>query len=452
MVATSADDVVGQAWFQLWREQATWQIRLRWLVPPLILACVVVGRGLGYQFEAMPIAAIAIAILGYNAALYVTLRSGREEQSWDASAARRLDLLQVALDYSAMFLLVFFTGGVASPLLFFFVIHVVFAAMLFRPPVAIALALVVIVGMTGLAVAEYAGWIAQHLVAYDGEAIVTLPPPTQMFPVLVFFGASILAVATTTATVAERLRRANARAFEAEQALIVERSQFMLKVAHNIRAPLAAAASMVDLLRQGYLGALSADQQAYLDRIHRRLQDASDTIGELLLLARSRERLAQLSPIEVDLAQIVLRVEHTFHDHAVHGAVGLHVDVPNDLPKLAGDPSLLEQLLENLVSNAIKYTPAGGEVNVAVSPTTGGVQIEVRDTGIGIPLEEQSRLYGEFFRASNARRIQATGTGLGLAIVRQIVDQHHGSIWFESEVDRGTRFVVELPRFSPAGV
>jgi signal transduction histidine kinase len=103
------------------------------------------------------------------------------------------------------------------------------------------------------------------------------------------------------------------------------------------------------------------------------------------------------------------------------------------------------QLLDNLVSNAIKFTPEGGEVRVSVGALNGAVRLEVADTGIGIPVEDQQRLFERFFRASTAADSQIQGTGLGLYIARAIVEAHGGEITFESEAGRGTAFRIELP-------
>jgi signal transduction histidine kinase len=108
-------------------------------------------------------------------------------------------------------------------------------------------------------------------------------------------------------------------------------------------------------------------------------------------------------------------------------------------------------MLENLVSNAIKYTPPGGRVTVNITPGKGTVSIEVHDTGIGIPEGEQLRLFEEFFRASNARRLEETGTGLGLSIVKQTVERHGGRIRVQSKEGQGTTFIVDLPLTQPVG-
>jgi signal transduction histidine kinase len=145
------------------------------------------------------------------------------------------------------------------------------------------------------------------------------------------------------------------------------------------------------------------------------------------------------------LAALARRVQRTFQDKAAEKRVEFQVSLSTDLPDVRGRLETVEQMLENLVSNAIKYTPANGSVEVRFTRANGTVRIEVSDTGIGIPAADRTKLYTEFFRAENAKAMEDIGTGLGLAIVKEIADQLGGRIVVESEEGAGTIFVVHLP-------
>jgi signal transduction histidine kinase len=241
----------------------------------------------------------------------------------------------------------------------------------------------------------------------------------------------------------------NARAYEAVESLIQDRSQFMLRVAHNMRAPLTATMSMLHVLEEGYLGELDAKKQGHLKRVDRRLETLNRTVGELLMLAHNRDGTVVMERRPVDVGSIAERVGATFTDEASRRRVEFRVRIADGVPRIAGDPAMMEQVLENLVSNAIKYTSSGGSVCLAVeSGDKGQLRIEVRDTGIGIPTEEQTQVFSDFFRASNAKKMAEDGTGLGLSIVKQIVDMHGGRIHVQSEEGKGTTFVIELDQSS----
>jgi len=120
-----------------------------------------------------------------------------------------------------------------------------------------------------------------------------------------------------------------------------------------------------------------------------------------------------------------------------------------EIPPMAGDRDRLAQVLDNLVSNAVKFTPDGGSVSVRLAALDGEAVIEVKDTGVGIPAAEQSRLYERFYRASTATERAIPGVGLGLTIAKAIVEAHGGDLGFDSVQGRGTTFRVRLPRRPP---
>jgi signal transduction histidine kinase len=232
---------------------------------------------------------------------------------------------------------------------------------------------------------------------------------------------------------------------EAISHLMEERTRLMLQVAHNLRAPLSAASTMLETMAGSYLGPVGAAQKEYLDRIGRRLSSMQSTIGEMLALANARRAPPPASDTPVELNEVVTEVTDMFRAEAERKQLNLQLIQPRQVPPLVGSAELLRQLVENLVSNAIKYTPAGGSVRISldlVSAST--MELEVRDTGIGIPKSEQKSLFTEFFRASNARKMQEVGTGLGLPIVKQIAERYAGAVQIRSEEGKGTRVTVTL--------
>jgi signal transduction histidine kinase len=237
----------------------------------------------------------------------------------------------------------------------------------------------------------------------------------------------------------------NARAYEAVAKLVNERSWYMLRVAHNLRAPLAGMLSILDVVRGGYLGALNAEQQEYLRRLDRRSRTMLMLINELMTLAKSREEKRTDALKSTRPAEVARRIRRTFQDRAAGKNITFDVTGAENLPSMRGDLEMIEQILENLVSNAIKYTLSDGTVAVKFSQTANRVRIEISDTGIGIPKNDRPRLFSEFFRAENARAVEKTGTGLGLAIVKEFVDKLGGRVLVESEEKMGTIFVVDLP-------
>jgi signal transduction histidine kinase len=236
----------------------------------------------------------------------------------------------------------------------------------------------------------------------------------------------------------------NARAYEAIENLNQERSRFMNRVAHNLRAPLVAMSSMVEVIRDGYLGDPNETARDYVNRLDRRVQGMLLMIDELMTLAKSQSRQPEMECGPLNLENIAGRVRKNFQEEVAQKRLTFEMTLPADLPEIRGDSDMIEQMFENLISNAIKYTPEGGRVGMTFwhGPDQ-TVRMVVSDSGIGIPKGEMPRLFTEFFRASNVR--DAMGTGLGLAIVKEIVDKHSGQIQVESEEGLGTTFVINLP-------
>ena len=168
-------------------------------------------------------------------------------------------------------------------------------------------------------------------------------------------------------------------------------------------------------------------------------------LDDLLTLARAQEVRPELWPRPVRLDETVQRVVALFAAEAAAKGIKQETAVAADLPPLLGDPAGIEDLLTNLVSNAIRYTPSGGAVRVSAAPGEGRVVLKVSDTGIGIAPDELPHIFEEFYRSERARELAKEGSGLGLAIVRAVVKAHGGEVAVESAPGKGTTFTVSLP-------
>jgi len=596
------------------KERTLWFIRLRWWVPPSIAMGTVLSRWVGVEFEWKALLWLACFILVYNFVFYLLGQKVKKEPGQKETLVR-FTHWQMGFDYGTMFLLIHFTGGIASPFIFFFIFHITFSAIFLPRRSAYGFAVIAATGMALIAAAEYLGWVPHHDLLFQGRAIDLGQQPFHRVVILGFFSGFVFITAITITAVMQMLERRildlaelteavttlntklntlytmtqavgskqrleevfgiacselaramdvqaisvkllsedgkflqfasahglpedilqhkvvevarsplnrrviegepfvtghvthgqsfqfgedleaaelnsvqfvplivesrvigilgaystrpeqfgpedlnffrqaaglvaiaieNARAYEAVENLIQERSRFMNRVAHNLKAPLAAMASMLEVSQNGYLGQVNEGLHQYLSKVDRRVRGMLLMIDELMTLAKSQSKQRGIEYGPVNLRILADRVKQTFLEKASEKRLTFDVSVSENFPQMKGDQELMEQMLENLVSNAIKYTPEGGRIGMAIQPEQNDlVRITVSDNGIGIPGDEVSRLFEEFFRASNVKNV--IGTGLGLAIVKEIVSQHGGQIFVESKEGIGTNVTVYFP-------
>jgi two-component system sensor histidine kinase/response regulator len=242
----------------------------------------------------------------------------------------------------------------------------------------------------------------------------------------------------------EKQAEETARAKEELERLDQVKSQLMLKVAHELRAPVAAVQSYINLFLNGYLS--EQEMKPTLTRIQERLQEMLDLTSDLLELARlkqTRDQLtAQASP--QSMAALLEEVCDLLREQAHEKQQDFQVEIL-DRPTVVANREHLKQIWMNLISNAIKYTPEGGEILVSLRANNEHVIGVVEDTGIGIAKEDMPLLFQDFFRTDQAKASGEIGTGLGLSIVKQIVDTYDGEIQVTSRLGEGTRFTFKLP-------
>jgi len=220
------------------------------------------------------------------------------------------------------------------------------------------------------------------------------------------------------------------------------KDQFVATVSHELRTPLAAMDGWLHILLDGEPGPLNQEQERFLTTVKRNSDRLMRLVGDLLLIGQMDAGRFTLELGDVDLAELVGETVALFEGAAMEKGIELTADI-GTRALVHGDRLRLSQLLSNVVSNAVKFTPAGGEVSVRVGAQGGACQVEVTDSGIGIPAGERAHLFERFYRASTATG--TAGSGLGLAISKAIAEAHGGTIRIADSAGRGTRFVVEIP-------
>ncbi|MDK3258207.1 ATP-binding protein [Blastococcus capsensis] len=239
------------------------------------------------------------------------------------------------------------------------------------------------------------------------------------------------------------------------------KDQFVSLISHELRTPLSSILGYLELVMDDEDQPLTEEQRQYLSTVERNAQRLLRLVGDLLFTAQVESGRFTLQPAEVDLAGVVRAAEETARVAAANAGVQIVVDVPDEGLVVSGDAVRLGQACDNLVSNAVKFTPAGGRVDLVLRPawrTPDGEVVDViapdavpvallsvADTGMGIPAGEQGQMFTRFFRSSNAQRNAVPGVGLGLTITKAITTAHGGTLGLESSEGVGTTFTMTLP-------
>ena len=240
----------------------------------------------------------------------------------------------------------------------------------------------------------------------------------------------------------------NARLYAVERRVAAElreadrsKTQLFSTVSHELKNPLASIVGHVELLRQEPDG----NPEWSLGVIERNTERLQSLVDDLLTLSRVSDPDRAVPEAEVDLGEVSRDVVDMFRPRADTQRVSLTFDLEDRLPLVRGSAGDLERVVQNLVSNAVKFTPAGGRVAVSVASRSDRVVIECTDDGLGISEEDQASLFTEFFRGTNPQSLQVPGSGLGLSIAQRVVTRHGGRIDVESELGRGTSIRLLLP-------
>jgi signal transduction histidine kinase len=444
-------------------ERIDWLIRLRWLaVVGTLGAIVLADRRLPGVLPIAPLVAVVGFIALYNLIFY--LYSAEPRYFRGRLAKLRLSPLfahdiQILLDLISLTVLLHYSGGVENPFALYYVFHVVIASILLPPVASFAYAGLATLLYVVMVLLEYAGLIP-HINLVGVVSPERYRHETYIFAATFALGTTLFFAVALASTIASQLRRREQQLLEAGIAAARRaeemtelnaklrelddfRNRFTMMVTHELRAPVAAIQSYIKLILEGFVP--PEREREILERAERRAWEQLTLIGDLLELSKVKEKALEKAP-PLDLGDVLRSVVELMRAPAQQKDLLFSVEMAPDLPKVSLPAEQAKQVWTNLISNAIKYTPPGGSVVVALTQDQNSVLGTVRDTGIGIAPKDREHLFEEFFRTQEAKAMEAHGTGLGLSLVKRIVESHGGRIWVESELGKGSKFTFALPK------
>jgi len=223
------------------------------------------------------------------------------------------------------------------------------------------------------------------------------------------------------------------------------KSDFVSMVSHEIRSPMNSLLMQLKNISDGLAGEVTEKQKEILQRASEKILNLNNLVTELLDLSRIESGLISHEKELIDMGKL-LAEQKSFHSpYATEKQISIHMDCPADLPSILANRQNMEEVFSNLVTNAVKYSPAGASITISAVKENEYLKILVTDTGFGIPHEDLEKIFTRFYRVKDSNTRQIQGTGLGLAIVKSIIESHHGKIRVTSEIGRGTTFTILLP-------
>lgn len=427
--------------------------KLRWLAVIGIYVLSIGAWELGLEVEVKKLYWIGASVALYNIVIAAIATGKRMEER--RNVARILANLSISLDFIFLGLIMHFSGGCENPLIFYYVFHVSITSILLSRGETYIHTGIAFTMIAAIVMLEGNG-VIRHIKLWDG-----FPYSDPLF-ILVFlfgFGSVLFISAYFSVSVSSKLRAREEEVVELGEKMVEkarelemayegliraseERTRYIRKVAHELKAPLGAIQEMIIVLESGIAGRIEERARGMLGRIRMRIDGLLMLISDILSLSRATDIGQKRILGPVDISKAVDRVLSLFEEKIKEKELDLVRFTDSEV--VYGEKEGIEEIISNLLSNAIKYTPKGGKVEIGCRRKGDMVVLEVADTGIGISEKDLPHIFEEFFRTPEARLTSPDGTGLGLSIVKALVEFYGGSVEVESEEGKGTRFRVFL--------
>ena len=424
-----------------------WFIYLRWIAAAGVVAALLVAQFLiGYDLPYRLLYSLTVALFAANL-IFSILKLSRGDKLLQRRELAFQFHLQISSDFVFLFLLIFFTGFFQNPLIYYFVFHLLLASFIF-PKRTVYIYLFSLVAIMAVATPlEYFRIIPHYSLRVSGSGL------EDYFSHLPFRGfalVSTIVIATyLIVSIKERIEERGQRVeleLDRYKGLDRAKSQFILQVTHELRGPIAAIKGYHEMMLKGITGEIPDKTQSTLKRANRRTTNLLMMIDEMLDFAYMKsEDDVKRESTEIDVAEVVQYNMELFSTAAKQKEIKLRSVVPKSLITNTSR-DLINIILGNLITNAIKYSLDSGTIIVGAEEEHGNIHLHVSDEGMGIEPDELEKIFEEFYRTRTARRIENDGTGLGLAIVQKAVNLLKGRMSVYSELGKGTKMHIYLPR------
>lgn len=432
-----------------------WLIHLRYAAVIMLTALIVISEYiLKLEFTKIQVSTLSFVtfvILLYN----VLLQRIRKYLDWSELKFNplHLSLIQIILDLFSLIVIVYITGSIETPLYILFIFHMVIGSLILPKRIILVIATVLVILFSSIVLGEYYSLIPHHHIAkiHSGEYAGNI---NFILTSLVIFIFTIYTTVLLTSEMAKRLYNREQQlkeSLEKINELEITKQTYIMGVVHEIKSPIVASQSIVELIKNGYLGTVNESIKNKLERVISRNEEALNLINNILRI--SKLKLTDRIPIErIKINEFIKNIIEQKSDNikSKECKIDFKSEV-NDNLQIDGDKILFELIFSNVIGNAVKYINDNGKIVINIAKKVDFIQLEIIDNGIGIPGDEIKMIFNQFYRASNLRSKIIDGSGLGLSLVKEIITRFNGDIKIESpsglgdEKNPGTKVIIILP-------
>ena len=437
------------------RRRNLWFIKLRYgFVTALIIFIVISIAILKIDFsppQLVVIPAIAFISLTYNIILHYLRKHVKLEV--DKFNPLYLSLIQMFLDLLFLLLLVYFTGGIESPLYMLLIFHMLIGSLILPGALVYTLAIVFVALLITMTILEHLGILPHHHIS----GLFDVDLYTNINFMLVYLSTFVFVIFVSiylSNGIARQLYKREKDLVESIKKINVaekEKQKYIMGIVHEIKTPIVAVASYIDIILQKFLGPIDESVEEKLVRAKTRTDEGIQMINDVLNVSKLTLN-DQYDEEEFNIDEIISGVIKKRKPSAEAQLIKIKLlDQRESKEKIRGDKFLLNIAVSNLIGNSIKYGTDGGNIEVTISSDKKNIYIKVCDDGVGIPEKELPKIFNDFYRAQNVKKIVSEGSGLGLSVVKRIVERHGGKIEVQSPsrmADRdhpGSCFTISIP-------
>jgi len=431
-------------------QRAYWLVKLRWLaIVTLAVAVFSAKNVLGVELPTRTLYTISGLLVLYNFLLYDLLKystwGGKEPTP---RSIGRIITFQISADLFILATILHYSGGIENPFFLFFVFHMIIASILcsrlqsyLQATLAVFLFGLLVLLEFNMSIEHYAleGFAAEGHYLDKGYVLGTLA----------VLAVTLYMVVYMTTSICRQLRKQQ-DSYEQANKLLEEKddlkNKYVLRLTHDIKGHLAAIQSCVNIIDDEIVGPLNDRQKDLVERAYRRTGKCMAFIAALLKLTKMK-LTGRLEMDAFSLKNCIFDALAAIQTRARQKSITVNYDIDASVDEIHGESVLIEETITNLLFNATRYTPEGGQIRLEAKDDGQQIVVRIEDTGIGIPEGELVKIFEEFHRADNAREVERDGTGLGLSFAKEVIERHGGKIRAQNNADgKGSTFSFTLPR------